>query len=185
MHPLLLRRDAAALVLVDLQERLWSEVVRKEKVASNAAKLAEAARVLGVPVVLTEHAAKAFGPTVAPVRAALGEAAPLHKIVFSCFRSDEFRAALSKLGRKQLLLAGLETHICLCQTALDAVDAGYQVHVARDASSARSEESHAVGVEKMSAAGVVPATTETAVFELLERAGTDEFRRLLPLIKRP
>ncbi len=183
MHPHLLSRDRAALVLVDVQDRLLAEVVRREAVSANLLKLAESAKVLGLPVVVTEHSVKAFGPTIGPLRAALERYEPLHKLVFSCLGSDEFRGKLESLGREQLLLAGLETHICVCQTALDAVAAGYQVHVARDASSARSEESHAVGVEKMSGAGVIPASTETAIFELLGRAGTDEFRRILPLIK--
>lgn len=183
MHPHLLSRDGAALVLVDVQERLFAEVVRREPVSANLRKLAESARILGLPVVVTEHAVKAFGPTIEPLRQVLERYEPFHKLVFSCFGSDEFRAKLASLGRPQILIAGLETHICVCQTALDALAAGYRVHVARDASSARSEESHAVGVEKMSGAGVIPASTETAIFELLGRAGTDEFRRVLPLIK--
>lgn len=184
-HPRLLRRESSVLLLVDLQERLHREVVRKDAVASAAAKLAEAAKLLGVPVLLAEHAAKAFGPTIEPVRSALAEYAPLHKMVFSCFGSDAFRGKLAALGRTQVLAAGLETHICLCQTVLDALDAGYQVHVARDASSARGEESHAAGLEKMAGAGAVPATAETAIYEWLGRAGTDEFRALLPIVKRP
>ncbi|HEX7897389.1 MAG TPA: isochorismatase family protein [Planctomycetota bacterium] len=182
-HPRLLRREDAALVLVDLQDRLHREVVRKDAVAAAATKLAAAAKILGVPVVLAEHAAKAFGSTIEPVRNALASYAPVHKMVFSCFGSEEFRSKLAALGRKQILAAGFETHICLCQTALDALDAGYQVHVARDASSARSEESHAAGLEKMAGAGVIPATAESAIYELLGRAGTDEFRAILPLIK--
>jgi nicotinamidase-related amidase len=182
-HPHLLDRAKAVLVLVDVQERLFAEVVRQAAVEANLLKLSEAARVLGVPVVVTEHAAKAFGPTLPSLRASLDRYAPLHKIVFSCFGSGEFVAALAALGRPQLLLAGLETHVCVCQTALDAVARGYDVHVARDASSARAEESHAVGLEKMAGAGVIPASTETAIFELLGRAGTDEFRKLLPLLK--
>jgi len=182
--PYLLQREKAVLVLVDVQERLFSEVVRQEAVEANLLKLAEAAKVLSVPVVVTEHAAKAFGLTIPSLRSSLERYEPLHKIVFSCFGSDEFAARLDALGRKQVLLAGLETHICVCQTALDAVARGYTVHMARDASSARTEENHAVGVEKMAGAGVVPASTETAMFELLGRAGTDEFRRLLPLIKK-
>lgn len=184
-HPRLLRREDAALVLVDLQDRLHREVVRKDAVASAATKLAEAAKILGVPVVLAEHAAKAFGPTIEPVRTALASYEPVHKMVFSCFGSEEFRAKLAALGRTQILAAGFETHICLCQTVLDALDAGYQVHVARDASSARSEESHAMGLEKMAGAGAIPATAESAIYELLGRAGTDEFRAILPVIKRP
>ena len=183
-HPRLLRREDAVLVVVDVQERLHREMVRREAVAANALRLVEAAVILGVPVIVTEHAAKAFGPTIEPLRAALAGVEPLHKMSFSCFGSDEFKAKLAALGRRQVLAAGFETHICLCQTALDAVDAGYQVHVARDASSARTEESHAAGLEKMAGAGVIPATSETAIYELLGKAGTDEFRRILPLIKR-
>jgi nicotinamidase-related amidase len=178
-HDHVLRRDKAALVVIDLQERLLVEVARRDQVVSNAAKLVEAATVLGVPIVVTEHHAKIFGKTAIPVPA------PIHKMIFSCFSVDEFREKIGALGRRQLILAGLETHICVCQTALDAVAEGYSVHAVRDACSARTEENHAIGVEKMAGGGVIPCSTEIAIFELLERAGTDEFRRLLPLIKSP
>ncbi len=181
--PLVLRRDQAVAVFVDVQERLHPEVVRRDEVARNLVRLAKAVRILGVPAVVTEQAVKSFGPTIAPLREALEGPGPVHKVAFSCFGSDEFARTLESLGRRQVLLAGLETHICVCQTALDAAARGYQVHLARDASSARSEESHRTGLEKMALGGVVPASTETALFELLERAGTDEFRRILPLIK--
>jgi len=184
MHPQLLRRDQAVLVLVDVQERLHVEMSRRDAVALNLVKLAEAARLLQVPVVLTEHAAKAFGPTIEPLRAALAGVVPLHKMVFSCFGSEEFRAALASLGRRQVVIAGYETHVCVCQTALDAQAAGYQVHLVRDASSSRTEGDYAVGLDKMAGAGVLPASAETVIFELLEKAGTEEFRALLPVIKR-
>jgi nicotinamidase-related amidase len=157
---------------------------RRDQVAANLLKLAEASKVLRLPVVVTEHAAKAFGPTIEPLRSALAEAAPVHKMVFSCFGSEEFRARLESLGRPQVVVAGYETHVCVCQTALDAREAGYQVHLVRDATSSRSDADLAVGLEKMAGAGVLPASTETVIFELLERAGTDEFRALLPVIKR-
>ncbi|HLY73355.1 MAG TPA: isochorismatase family protein [Planctomycetota bacterium] len=184
MHPSLLRRDQAVLVLVDVQDRLHAEMPRRGEVALRLIKLAEAAIVLGVPVVVTEHAAKAFGPTIEPVRAVLGGVTPLQKMVFSCFGSDEFRQKLESLRRSQVVIAGYETHVCVCQTALDARSAGYQVHLVRDASASRSDADYGVGVEKMAAAGIIPATTETVIFELLEKAGTDEFRALLPVIKR-
>jgi len=184
MHPSLLRRDQAVLVLVDVQDRLHAEMPRRDEVAVRLVKLAEAARVLQVPVIVTEHAAKAFGPTIAPLQAALGGLAPLQKMVFSCFGSEEFRAKLESLGRKQVVIAGYETHVCVCQTALDARASGYQVHLARDASASRNDADYAVGVEKMAGAGVLPASAETVIFELLEKAGTDEFRALLPVIKR-
>ena len=100
MHPHLLRREQAVLVFVDVQERLHAEMAGRDEVASKLVKLAEAARVLSIPVVVTEHAAKAFGPTIEPVRTALASYAPLHKLVFSCFGSDEFRALLPVLKRK-------------------------------------------------------------------------------------
>lgn len=183
-HPSLLRRDQAVLVLVDVQDRLHAEMAGRDEVASRLVKLAEAAKVLSVPVIVTEHAVKAFGPTIEPVRAALASYAPVHKLVFSCFGSDEFRSKLESLGRTQVVVAGYETHVCVCQTALDARAAGYQVHLVRDATSSRTAADGAVGVEKMSGAGVLPATAETVIFELLERAGTDDFRALLPVIKR-
>ena len=183
-HPSLLRRDQAVLVFVDVQDRLHAEMSGRDEVASRLVKLAEAARVLSIPVIVTEHAVKAFGPTIEPVRTALDAYEPLHKLVFSCFGSEEFRRKLESLGRKQVVVAGYETHVCVCQTALDAQAAGYQVHLVRDASSSRTAGDGAVGVEKMSGAGILPASTETVIFELLQRAGTDEFRALLPVIKR-
>jgi len=177
-HPLTLARDQAALVVVDVQERLLAEVVRRDRVKANVARLLEAARVLGVPVVVTEHNAKVFGAT-----AVTPPVPPVHKIIFSCFGVEEFRGKLASLRRTQLAICGLETHICVAQTALDALAAGHQVHVVRDACSSRTAGNHAVGVAKMEKAGCTPASTETVIFELLGRAGTDEFRALLPLIK--
>lgn len=177
-HELALRRDRTALVLVDLQERLLREVVRPEAVVARAGRLLRAAEILGLPVVVTEHHAKVFGPTAAALRRPA-----IPKLVFSCFSEDAFREKLNSLRRRHLLVAGLETHICVCQTALDGVAAGFTVHAVRDACSARSESDHEAGLEKMSLAGVVPCTTEMAIFELLERAGTDEFRKILPLLK--
>ncbi len=184
MHPNLLRRDEAVLVLVDVQDRLHAQMPRREALTLRLVQLAEAAGLLRVPVVVTEHAAKAFGPTIEPLRTALRGVVPLQKMVFSCFGSDEFCAALAGLGRKQVVLAGYETHVCVCQTALGAIEAGYRVHLVRDASASRHDSDAAVGVEKMAGAGVVPASVETVIFELLGRAGTDEFRALLPIIKR-
>ncbi|MBI3855751.1 MAG: isochorismatase family protein [Planctomycetes bacterium] len=183
-HPNLLRRDQAVLVFVDVQERLHAEMARRDEAAANLVKLAEAAKVLSIPVIVTEHAAKSFGATIEPVRAALAAYAPLHKMVFSCFGSDEFRSKLESLGRRQVVVAGYETHVCVCQTALDAQAAGYQVHLVRDATRSRSDADGAVGADKMAGAGILPASTETVIFELLQRAGTDEFRALLPVIKR-
>lgn len=184
MHPNILRRDRAVLVLVDFQEKLHPHVARRDAVAAGAVKLAEAARVLGLPVLVTEHAVDVLGPTLEPLRAALGGFEPLRKTVFSCFGSPGFGDRLGSLGRPQILLAGEETHVCVSQTAHEAIARGFAVHVVEDACAARTEENHALGLRKMALAGAVPASVESAIFELLERAGTDEFRKLLPVIKR-
>ncbi|MBI2931950.1 MAG: isochorismatase family protein [Planctomycetes bacterium] len=177
-HDWVLSRAKAALVVVDVQERLLAEVVDRERVQANVRKLLETARVLRVPVLVTEHHAKVFGSTAVSL-----PVVPIQKIVFSCFGLDEFRGKVFESGRSQLILCGLETHICVCQTALDALVAGYQIHVVRDACSARASENHAIGLAKMERAGAIPASTETVMFELLERGGTEEFRALLPVIK--
>jgi nicotinamidase-related amidase len=183
-HDLILPRERTALVIVDLQERLAREVVRSDAVAGNAERLVEACVLLGVPVIVTEHNAEVFGPTVAAVRATLPSAAFFEKMIFSCFGVEAFREGVNALRKKHLIVAGLETHICVGQTVLDGIAHGYTMHVVRDACSARNESDHVAGLDKMAMAGAVPCTTEMAIFELLERAGTDEFRRLLPLIKK-
>jgi len=184
MHPHVLRRDRAVLVLVDFQEKLHPHVARRDAVAAGALKLAEAARILGVPVVVTEHAVDVLGPTIAPLKEVLGSFEPVRKIVFSCFGAEEFGARLESLGRPQVVLAGEETHVCVSQTAHEAIARGFAVHLVEDACGARTEENHALGVKKMARAGAVPASVESVIFELLERAGTDDFRKLLPVIKR-
>ncbi len=182
-HELALQRDRTALILVDLQERLLPVVARAGDTEENALRLVRAAKILGLPILVTEHQSKVFGETTAGLRQALGSFHPIPKLTFSAFGTDEFREKVNALRRRQLLVLGLETHICVCQTALDGIAAGFTVHAARDACSARAEFDHVVGIEKMAAAGVVPCTTEMALFELSERAGTEEFRRLLSLIK--
>jgi nicotinamidase-related amidase len=178
-HGSLLHRDRSVLVVVDLQERLSREVSDRDRIVAAAAKLVEGARILGVPILVTEHNARVFGPSVKEV----GEVSPIHKLIFSCFQVEEFQKAISAFSGGQLVLAGLESHICVCQTALDAVAEGWQVHVAEDACSSRTKENHQVGLRKMERAGVLPATVESVLFEWMERAGTDEFRKILPLIK--
>lgn len=181
---MLLRRDRAVLVLVDFQERLHPHMHGADAVLANAVRLAETARVLGVPVLVTEHAVETFGPTLEPLRRALGPFDPVPKISFSCFGAPGFDERLAAHGRPQVLLAGEETHICVSQTALEAAARGYAVHVAEDACGARRPEHHAAGLGRMRLGGVLPVSAEAAIFELLERAGSDEFRRLLPVIKR-
>lgn len=182
-HEFLLSRDRTAFLIVDVQEKLLGEVFGRENALRRATTLAKAAAVLKLPVLITEQNPKVFGATAKPIREALAGVKPIEKMIFSCLAVDAVRDALAKLDRPQLVVFGCETHICVCQTALDAVAAGFDVHVAFDACAARNEANHLLGVDKMKAGGVIPSAAEIVLFDLLERAGTDEFRTLLPLLK--
>lgn len=179
-HDLLIGRASAAALVVDLQERMLPHVSGHEAALRRAVKLVRVLRALEVPILVTQQNTRALGPTAAPLREALGPFAPVEKMEFSGL--EAVRVKLTELGRRQVVVFGIETHICVCQTALDAVAAGFEVHVPFDACAAGGDH-HAAGVEKMKAGGVVPAAAETVIYELLERAGTDAFRALLPILK--
>jgi nicotinamidase-related amidase len=174
-----LDRDRAALVVVDVQEAFRPAVVDFERVASEVAKLIQGARALGVPVVATEQYPKGLGKTVPEVAEQLGDIEPIEKVCFSAAAADGFDLS----GRDQALLCGIESHVCVSQTAHDLLDRGVEVHVARDAVSSRTPENRDVGLHKMERAGAVITSVETALFELVGAAGSDEFKAVQALVK--
>jgi nicotinamidase-related amidase len=181
-----IRRDQAVLAVVDVQERLLPAIPedRRAGVLRNVLIAVDAARVLGVPTIVTEQYPKGLGRTVPDVREHLGEAfAPVEKVVFSCGRSPEFRAALDATGRRDVILCGVETHVCVLQTAIDLINAGYRVYVPADGVASRRVLDTERGLALMDKAGAVVGTTEAFVFQLLERAGTDEFKAISKLVK--
>lgn len=182
-HELLISRESAAALLIDVQEKLLPTLDRNEDALRRAVRLTRALRLLDIPILVTQQNTRVFGPTVAPLHEALGAFTPLEKMNFSCLAVEAARTRLTQLGRRQLVVYGIETHICVCQSALDAVAAGFEVHVPFDACAAHGAETHRIGVEKMKAGGVTPASTESVIYDLLEKAGTEEFRKLLPLLK--
>jgi nicotinamidase-related amidase len=182
-HELLIARESATAILVDVQEKLLPTLWRPEAALRQAVRLTSALRALDVPLLVTQQNTAVFGPTVAPLREALGEFTPVEKMDFSCLALDAVRKRLTDAGRRQVIVYGIETHICVTQTALDAAAAGFDVHVPFDACTGHGEVNHAAGVDKMRAGGVFPASTETVIYELLAKAGTDEFRKLLPLLR--
>lgn len=174
-----LQPDRAALVVVDVQEGFRKAIPDFERVAQATATLIEGAGVIGVPVVVTEQYPKGLGETAAEVADHLPEGTePLEKVCFSATDADGFDLG----GRDQALVCGIETHVCVSQTVLDLLGAGTDVQVAEDAVGSRSEENKRVGLHKMERAGAVLTSVETALFELLGRAGTDEFKRVQRLI---
>jgi nicotinamidase-related amidase len=176
-------RANTALVVVDIQERLLPAMFEKERVVQNAVRLIKGAAVLGVPVLATEQYRKGLGATVPEVAGAIPGFAPMEKFAFSACVADGFTAALKAKAVSNAILCGIEAHVCVSQTCLDLLDQGIRVFVAADAVSSRTAENYRLGVERMRAAGAVIASTEMVLFELLEKAGTAEFRQILELVK--
>jgi nicotinamidase-related amidase len=171
--------DRAALLVIDVQEAFRPAVPDFEHIATAVATLARGAQAVGIPVLVTEQYPKGLGETVPEVAEALPEGVePLDKVVFAASEADGFALGT----RSQVLLCGIETHVCVNQTALDLLDRGVEVHVAEDAVGSRFEENKRVGLRKMERAGAVLTSVETALFELLGRAGTDAFKEVQKLV---
>jgi nicotinamidase-related amidase len=174
-----LEADRTILVVVDVQEGFRKAIPGFEKVAKATGTLIEGAEAIGVPIVVTEQYPKGLGETAPEVAEHLPEGTePLEKVVFSAAEAEGFDLQ----GRDQALVCGIETHVCVNQTVLDLLESGVDVEVAEDAVGSRTEENKRVGLHKMEAAGAVLTSVETALFELLGRAGTDEFKRVQKLI---
>ena len=174
-----LERERAALVVVDVQEGFRQAVPDFDRVAKATATLIEGAEAIGIPIVVTEQYPKGLGETAPEVAEHLPAGTePLEKVCFSAADAEGFDLG----GRDQALVCGIETHVCVNQTALDLLGSGVEVQVAEDAVASRSEENKRVGLHKMERAGAVLTSVETALFELLGRAGTDEFKRVQKLI---
>jgi nicotinamidase-related amidase len=173
-----LDRDDAVLLVVDIQERLAAVMAEREKVVANAAHLIAAARLLGVPAILTEQYPKGLGPTVPELRAALDPAQPVEKMTFDCCGEPAFAPALEATGRSSVIVCGMETHICVLQTVLGLLAQGLSVHVAADAVCSRNPENARIALELLRDAGAVVTCTETVMFQLLVRAGTPEFKAI-------
>ena len=179
-----LDRSRALLLVIDVQEKLCKAMDHKvlDKLTHNAGILMDAAAELGMPVLATEQYVKGLGETLAPLKERLKEPA-LEKMTFSCCGDSAFMEKLQSFGRRQIVVAGMETHVCVLQTVIELLDAGYTVHVVRDAVMSRHKENWLSGVEAAQAAGAVLTSTETALFQLLQVAGTEEFKKLSKLVR--
>jgi nicotinamidase-related amidase len=174
-----LEADRTALVVVDVQEAFRKAIPDFERVTKATATLIEGAEAIGIPIVITEQYPKGLGETVPEVAEHLPQGTkPLEKLIFSAAEAEGFDLE----GRDQALVCGVETHVCVNQTALDLLASGVDVQVAEDAVGSRFEENKRVGLHKMERAGAEITSVETALFELLGRAGTDEFKRVQKLI---
>ncbi len=173
-------RQGTCLVLIDIQEKLFPLMRERELLLENTLRLSRSAEILGLPVVVTEQ--KKLGPTLPQIMELMPGARPIEKTSFDAFRCKPFRERIESLAPRTIVLAGIEAHICVTQTALHALP-GLRVHVISDAVAARLPGNRRVGLDRMSAAGVTVSSTEMFLFELLVEAGTDTFRKVLELIK--
>jgi len=176
-----LEPQQCALVVVDIQEKLLPPIFHKEQLVKNSQLLIRLARILKLPILVTTQYTKGLGATVPEIASLLDGVAPIDKMEFSCFGSEHFRSQLQGLrgDRNTVLLCGMEAHICVMQTALGALNAGYLVHVASDAVGSRAEWNWNIGLERMKSAGAVISSTEMMMYELLKCSGTAQFKELL------
>lgn len=180
-----LEPEQCALVVIDIQQKLLPPIFQREQLIRNAQLLIRAAGVLKIPALVSTQYAKGLGSTVPEIASLLPAAAPIDKTLFSCFGSDLFCSLLKRLPgqRNTLLLCGMETHICVAQTALAALRDGYLVHVASDAVSSRTDWNWKVGLNRMQQAGAVISSTEMMIYELMRSSSTAAFKELLPHLK--
>lgn len=179
----MIERKNVTLLVIDYQEKLLPKIHNADAVVAQAVRLIRFARELDIPILLTEQYPKGLGRTVDAIAKELDGIAPIEKTSFGCLGDDGFLAALDATGRNQLLLTGVEAHICVMQTALMAVRRGYEVFIPRDAVGSRLSSEYEAGLERLDRSGAVLVTTEMALFETLREAGTPEFKQVLPLLK--
>jgi nicotinamidase-related amidase len=176
----LVHRKDCILVVIDVQERLMAAMHDRENVVANTARLVQFCGLCGIPAVFTEQ--RKLGPTVPEVRSLVDGFVAVEKVHFNCFLNAEFRENMERANRKTFVLAGVESHICVAQTAIAALP-HRRVHVIADAVSSRSPDNRSIALERMRDAGAVISSTEMFIYEILREAGTDEFKVVLPLVK--
>ena len=180
-----LEAEQCALIVVDIQQKLLPPIFNKEMLVKNAQLLVRLANILSIPILMTTQYSKGLGATVPEISSLLPDVTAIDKLEFGCFGSDAFRSEFKSLpgSRNTVLLCGMETHICVMQTALGALNEGYLVHVASDAVSSRTEWNWRIGLDRMRGAGAVISSAEMMMYELLRCSGTAQFKELLPYLK--
>jgi len=180
----MLQADQSVLVIIDVQGKLATLMQDQEQLYRNLVMLVRGAKALGVPVICNEQVPDKLGSTIPELIEALGgDASPLPKKTFSCCGNPEFMSAFRALGRSQALLVGIETHVCVFQTARELKEAGVEVHVAADAVSSRTAGNRAIALDRMRQAGITITSTEMALFEWTRIAEGEAFRQIARLVK--
>jgi nicotinamidase-related amidase len=171
------------LVIVDVQGKLAQLMADRETLFANLQRMVRGAQVLDIPIIWVEQYPEKLGPTIPELTALLAGIEPIPKMSFSCAKNTRFNTTLSRLGKQQVLVVGMEAHVCVYQTAVDLVNEGYQVEVVEDAIGARIASNKGVGVRKMCAQGVGLTSTEMALFELMGDCEHPAFRDIQAIVK--
>ncbi|MHC4883082.1 MAG: hydrolase [Planctomycetota bacterium] len=175
--------ENACLVIVDVQEKLLPVMANPEQVVKNTAVLIQIAQALDIPILWCQQVPKALGPTVGELSSLLDGAEPTDKSTFSCCGDDAFMKQIDELQSQTAIICGIESHVCVFQTAMDLIQHGLYAHVVSDATSSRTQENKAIGIKRMAKEGAVITSTEMLLFELLRDAKHPKFRELAKLIK--
>ena len=179
----LLEREKTGLLVIDVQEKLMQVMGRKQIIIDNITKLLHLSELFNLPVILTEQYPKWLGPTVPEIKKSLLTYEPISKMHFNCCDVDAFNDRLDSEGLKNMIITGVETHICVFQTCISILERGYKVHVPQDAVDSRTDENWHVGLELMKKAGALVTSTETVIYQILKKAGTEEFKKMLKIVK--
>ncbi len=176
---MLMNKDNSLLLIIDVQERLVTAMDSPREVINCCAKLVSVAKRLNIPFLITEQYPKGLGQTIVDVRQAAGpDAGYFEKLEFSVMRNEKIAAAVKNSGKKQVVIAGVETHICVLQTAMELAEQGYAVFVVSNACSSRENLQHAFALQRMARNGIDVVSSEMVIFEWLEKAGTEEFKEI-------
>ncbi|UCE25617.1 MAG: hydrolase [Candidatus Zixiibacteriota bacterium] len=179
----MLNRENAVLVVIDVQGKLATLMHQKEKLFANVIRMIEGAKVLGLPIIWTEQLPDKLGETSPEVKRVLQDLTPLVKKSFSCCGDNAFLARLKEINRRQVLLTGIETHVCVYQTAMDLLHDGFEVHLVQDAVSSRFEANYHLGLDRMKDAGALLTSVEMSLFEMLGVAEGEQFKRIIQIVK--
>ena len=179
----MLKTDNAVLVVVDVQGRLATLMYQREQFFQNMVTMIKGCRVLDIPILWNEQLPDKLGQTIPEISEELSDMTPMIKKTFSCCGNEEFNRALKKSGRRQILLTGMETHVCVYQTAIDLIAAGYEVYLVADCVSSRTADNRQIGIQAIRDLGAKICSIEMAFFEMLQVAEGDKFKQIIKIVK--
>lgn len=182
-HPKILNREKTALLVIDIQERILPVILEYERVVDNSLKLINGFKILNLPIYYTEQYPKGLGVTETKIKSALESAEAIQKMTFSCYGAGNLFGVLKNGGIEQVVVCGIESHVCVLQTVLDLLAHSFQVHLVSDAVSSRRKFDYEIALRRMENNGAEITLTESALFELLNICGTDEFKAISKLVK--